>query len=100
MTKGTEGEVRFGAGAPLPRSGTVTVTPAAWPAPIPGQIIFNALSTASVTSLTTVAFSHSTLTCQAVGGPVRCLAVQISPGGQSRLCDTAVTAAGDNRKCN
>lgn len=36
-------------------------------------------------------------------GPMRCLNVVVSPGGQSRLCDPAVsaaaTAAGDTRGC-
>ena len=38
-------------------------------------------------------------TCAAVGGPMRCLNVVVSVGGQARMCDPAVTAAGDTRKC-
>lgn len=41
--------------------------------------------------------------CATDGGPMRCLNVVISPGGQSRICDPAVTpaqtAAGDTRGC-
>jgi type IV fimbrial biogenesis protein FimT len=41
--------------------------------------------------------------CAADGGPMRCLNVVVAPGGQSRLCDPAVsaaaTAAGDTRGC-
>jgi type IV fimbrial biogenesis protein FimT len=41
--------------------------------------------------------------CVSAGGPMRCLNVVVSPGGQSRLCDPAVsaaaTAAGDTRGC-
>jgi type IV fimbrial biogenesis protein FimT len=33
-------------------------------------------------------------------GPMRCLRVQVSAGGQVRLCDPAVTTAGDARTCS
>ena len=38
-------------------------------------------------------------TCAAVGGNMRCLRVQVTAGGQARMCDPAVTASGDVRKC-
>lgn len=34
------------------------------------------------------------------GGPMRCLRIQISSGGQVRMCDPAVTAATDPRFCS
>lgn len=37
--------------------------------------------------------------CVAASGPMRCLNVTVSIGGQARLCDPAVTAAGDTRAC-
>jgi len=37
--------------------------------------------------------------CAAEGGPMRCLNVMVSVGGQARMCDPAVTTAGDTRKC-
>jgi type IV fimbrial biogenesis protein FimT len=37
--------------------------------------------------------------CVANGGPMRCLTIQITPGGLARTCDPAVTAANDSRKC-
>ena len=37
--------------------------------------------------------------CAADGGPMRCLRVVVSVGGQARMCDPAVTAAGDTRAC-
>ena len=37
--------------------------------------------------------------CSADGGPMRCLRVVVSVGGQARLCDPAVTTAGDTRAC-
>lgn len=33
------------------------------------------------------------------GGPIRCLNVVVSPGGQVRICDPSVTAAKDTRAC-
>jgi type IV fimbrial biogenesis protein FimT len=38
--------------------------------------------------------------CKSAGGTMRCLNVVITRGGQIRLCDPAVTTAGDTRSCN
>lgn len=38
-------------------------------------------------------------TCQHAGGTVRCLRVQITTGGEARLCDPAVVDANDPRIC-
>lgn len=38
--------------------------------------------------------------CKTAGGPMRCLNVVITRGGQIRLCDPAVITAGDTRSCN
>jgi type IV fimbrial biogenesis protein FimT len=37
--------------------------------------------------------------CAAGGGDMRCLSVVVTPGGQIRTCDPAVSDAGDPRKC-
>lgn len=37
--------------------------------------------------------------CVADGGTVRCLNVVIQSGGQVRMCDPAITTAGDSRAC-
>ncbi|MCC6472780.1 MAG: hypothetical protein IT514_03450, partial [Burkholderiales bacterium] len=37
--------------------------------------------------------------CAADGGPMRCLNVLVSPGGQIKMCDPAVAATGDTRRC-
>jgi len=36
----------------------------------------------------------------APAGPMRCWRVRVAPGGQIRLCDPAVVAAGDSRACS
>ena len=37
--------------------------------------------------------------CVASSGPMRCLRIVVTPGGQARMCDTAVTDTSDSRKC-
>ena len=37
--------------------------------------------------------------CLATSGSQRCMNVQVSTGGQVRICDPSVSTAGDNRKC-
>ncbi len=64
------------------------------------RVVFNSLSTSTLPLPITVKFSLASQACVDAGGTIRCLAVQVSPGGQARLCDPAVTAAGDNRICN
>lgn len=39
-------------------------------------------------------------TCQADSGDMRCLRIVVTTGGQVRMCDPAVTAVGDPRRCN
>ncbi len=38
-------------------------------------------------------------TCAAVSGSMRCLRVVVTPGGQVRMCDPALTQAGDAQAC-
>ena len=38
-------------------------------------------------------------TCAADGGEMRCLSVVVTSAGQVRMCDPAVTASTDPRKC-
>lgn len=71
---------------------------------VAGQVAFDGLG-ATVPSGATAEFviTHP-LGGNCVGattpGPMRCLRVQVSAGGQVRLCDPAVTAAGDPRTCS
>lgn len=37
--------------------------------------------------------------CAAANGPLRCLNVNVTPGGEIRICDPKVTAAKDTRAC-
>lgn len=37
--------------------------------------------------------------CTSSGGDVRCLRITIAPGGETRMCDPAVTSGDDPRKC-
>jgi type IV fimbrial biogenesis protein FimT len=68
-------------------------------------VFFNGIGRAGVGSMTTIDFtSTANGACKTPGGtePMRCLRITISPGGQVRLCDPAVSAAtdpGDPRLC-
>lgn len=63
------------------------------------SITFSGTGTASLTAPWTVNFGSSTGAC-ATAGPVKCLRVVVSPGGQVKACDPAATAAGDTRRCS
>ena len=74
-------------------SGTAVTPPVA-------SVTFNGLGQTNLTTTQTyqVTSPQSGL-CVAAGGSLRCLNVTLSPGGQIRMCDPSVTAAGDTRKC-
>ncbi|HWV17357.1 MAG TPA: GspH/FimT family pseudopilin [Rhodocyclaceae bacterium] len=46
-----------------------------------------------------VSYSAGGGTCRADGGDIRCLRIQVSPGGEARICDPSVSVAGDPRTC-
>lgn len=72
-------------------AGTVTFTPL-------GRVTTGTLGAGNVAVYTV---SNPTAgTCTADGGEMRCLRVVATPGGQVRMCDPAVTVAGDPRRCN
>lgn len=61
------------------------------------DVSFNGLGNASAAN--TVKFMPGDSSQCLASGPQRCLQVQVSQGGQVRLCDPSITTAGDNRKC-
>lgn len=78
--------------------------PDAPPAAPVGSIVFNGLGRTSLINPATFKFNNPEAgTCVTAGGPVRCLKVIVAIGGQTRLCDPAVSAAavaaGDSRGC-
>ncbi|MBY0266064.1 MAG: GspH/FimT family pseudopilin [Burkholderiales bacterium] len=67
-----------------------------------GIVSFNGFGAASVTRPLQFQISNpSGGACAAAPtpGPMRCLNIIVSPGGQVRQCDPRVTAAGDTRAC-
>lgn len=60
-------------------------------------VTFNGLGNASAAN--TVKFMPGAASQCLASGPQRCLQVQVSQGGQVRLCDPSITTDGDNRKC-
>jgi len=61
------------------------------------DVTFNGLGNASAAN--TVKFMPGDSSQCLASGPQRCLQVQVSQGGQVRLCDPSITTDGDNRKC-
>jgi len=63
-------------------------------------ISFSGLGATNLGALSTIQVTNPTGgTCAAVGGPMRCLNVTVAVGGQVKMCDPNVTAAGDSRAC-
>ena len=66
-------------------------------------VTFNGLGrVANAGAMTQVAITNPTGgACKTAAGdePMRCLQIRITSGGQMRLCDPAVTAANDPRRC-
>lgn len=63
------------------------------------SIVFNGLGRANLAATATFNFTNPAGGSCAPAGPMRCLNVLVSVGGQIRLCDPAATAAGDTRGC-
>ncbi len=63
------------------------------------SITFNGFGATTLGATATLAFTNPNGGACAPAGPMRCLNIAVSVGGQSRLCDPAVTATGDTRKC-
>ena len=65
------------------------------------SVNFSSLGATDQAAMVSFDFSNpSSGACVAVGGPMRCLRVQVTAGGQVRVCDPAVTTAGDSRTCS
>lgn len=63
------------------------------------SITFNGFGGTNLASAATFAVANSAGGACAPTGPMRCLSVVVSVGGQARMCDPAVTATGDTRRC-
>lgn len=67
------------------------------------SLVFNGLGRVTGAGITQLDFSNPNGgNCQTAGtpGPMRCLRIQVSTGGQAKLCDPKVTDATDPRVCN
>ena len=82
----------------------VTLTPAGSPV-FAGDLRFTALGRLTADTLPGGNIAEYQIsnptggTCAADGGEMRCLSIRITASGQIRMCDPAVTAAGDPRAC-
>jgi type IV fimbrial biogenesis protein FimT len=65
-----------------------------------GTVTFTGLGTTTLNSSAALQVANlAGGACVAGGGPMRCLNVVVSPGGQVKMCDPSIAAAGDTRKC-
>ncbi len=89
-------ELQHGGGLDLAKNAVVTATPAGIT-----DVVFTPLGQTNpvVTLNIDVTHTDAALKCIADGGEMRCLRVQIRPGGLVRMCDPSVAAAGDPRTC-
>ena len=63
-------------------------------------VTFNGFGGTRLGAAATFAFTNpSGGACAAASGPMRCLSIVVSVGGQARMCDPAISATGDTRKC-
>jgi type IV fimbrial biogenesis protein FimT len=63
-------------------------------------VTFTAFGATTLGSAATLTFTNPTGgACASASGPMRCLNVVVSIGGQIRMCDPKVTDANDTRKC-
>lgn len=77
-----------------------TTTPSVAVTGTASSVTFTGFGATTLGSAATFSFTNPTGgSCKSAGGPMRCLSVVVSVGGQARMCDPAVTAAGDTRKC-
>lgn len=76
-----------------------TSTPSVSIAATVSSITFNGFGATNLASAATFAFTNPVGGACAPAGEMRCLSVVVSVGGQARMCDPAVTATGDTRRC-
>ncbi len=63
------------------------------------SITFNGYGATTLGASTTITFTNPTGGACSPTGPMRCLNIVVSVGGQARMCDPAVTTVGDTRTC-
>jgi type IV fimbrial biogenesis protein FimT len=63
-------------------------------------VTFNGLGRPTGAATTAIDILNTSGTCEHDGGPMRCMRITISAGGQPRVCDPKVSAAGDPRNCS
>ncbi|MDP2396952.1 MAG: GspH/FimT family pseudopilin [Burkholderiales bacterium] len=65
-----------------------------------GRITFTGFGAMAIGQPVSFQFTYPAAgTCAAASGPLRCLNINVSPGGQIRVCDPKVTDTKDTRAC-
>lgn len=65
-----------------------------------GRVTFTGFGAMAIGQPVTFQFTYPAAgACAAASGPLRCLNINVSPGGQIRVCDPKVTDTKDTRAC-
>jgi type IV fimbrial biogenesis protein FimT len=93
-------EAKAGAEGSGREESAVIVTSSSTDASYDGRVIFTGFGAMAIGQPVTFQFTYPAAgACAAASGPLRCLNINISPGGQIRVCDPKVTDAKDTRAC-
>lgn len=78
----------------------VLVTSSSTDASYDGRVTFTGFGAMAIGQPVTFQFTYPAAgACAAASGPLRCLNINVSPGGQIRVCDPKVTDTKDTRAC-
>lgn len=78
----------------------VIVTSSSTDASYDGRVTFTGFGAMAIGQPVTFQFTYPAAgACAAASGPLRCLNINVSPGGQIRVCDPKVTDTKDTRAC-
>lgn len=81
---------------------SVTLTSSSADASYDGRVIFTGFGSMAIGQPVSFQFTYPAAGLCATAGPMRCLNINVTPGGQIRVCDPAVnpvTNPGDTRAC-
>ncbi len=93
-------EGKLGAEGSGREEASVTLTSSSTDATYDGRVVFNGFGAMTIGQPVSFQFTYPVAgACAADGGPMRCLNINVSPGGQIRVCDPKVTDTKDTRAC-
>jgi len=93
-------EGKLGAEGSGREEASVTVASSSTDATYDGRVVFNGFGAMTIGQPVSFQFTYPAAgACAAASGPLRCLNINVTPGGQIRVCDPKVTDTKDTRAC-